>query len=82
MPVSPKELDVNFKKEIAAFEIEIDRYLRTLSMTKGDQTWLEAPSRMTLQHFKVIREDYLQAGWSSVEIHGDQRQGDTIQFKY
>lgn len=82
MAVSPQTLEVAFKLEVERFEKEIDKYLSSLSLSKGGTATVSTPSRMNTLHFNVLQQKYLNAGWSKVELLDDQRDGGYIRFKY
>ena len=85
MAVRPEELNQQVKDEAKAYEEIIDRIIRTskgINRNNGIHCIISlgASSNMNLSgmngaHFNFIRDSYLQAGWTSVEMKHDQREG-------
>jgi hypothetical protein len=82
MAISPRLLNDAFMSEVKLFEERIDAQLVQKPLLMG---WvnisIDLPHGLTDDHFKVLRPRYLNAGWSDVTKHSDQREGDWIVFK-
>ena len=87
MAVRPEELNEELREEAKKYEEFIDRIIRTKKgIYRSDGIHctisLSGLSGMNGTHFNFIRDSYLQAGWTSVEMKHDQREGSWLEFKY
>ncbi len=80
MAVSPNMLSSQFIDEVDHYEKLIDKILIKKTLSPGSSISLDVPTSMTHQHFKIIRERYMSAGWCNVIWHSDQRDGDYLSF--
>jgi len=82
MAISPKELFSEFLLEVDSYEKKIDTQLqkRKLSGISGASITMDPPGGINSDHFKILRERYLNAGWKDVKLKHDQREGSWIEF--
>jgi hypothetical protein len=81
MAIGPHQLNEAFNEEVKHFESRIDSQLAKKSIGFGGSASVDYPSGMTQQHFQILKERYLSAGWKSIEDHHDQRDGSCIIFR-
>lgn len=82
MAISPKYLESNFKDENKSFESYFDTELQSCTITKGKSLFFSIPNGYTFEHHILLANKYVEAGWESVTWESDQRDGDSIKFKY
>jgi len=82
MAIKPQELEATLAKECIDFEKIIDSMLIGQTITRGENISVTAPKGLQLKHFSLIKEIYIQAGWSDVRYNSDQHDGDYLNFKY
>lgn len=80
MAIGPKQLSENFMNEVSEFESRIDKVLATKKIAPNGMIMIDVPSLMTADHFKVLAERYIKAGWKDVKIQHDQREGSWMEF--
>jgi hypothetical protein len=81
MAISPKLLNDSFISEVELFEEMIDSQLAQKILPMGGSISVDLPHGLNNDHFKVLKPRYLNAGWSDVTKHSDQRDGDWLVFK-
>ena len=79
MAIGPNVLKASIKTEALKFEQEIDETLKTKKMY-GDLISIPAPTGMTSAHLDLIKEGYLNKGWTSVKWTSHQHGGTYIEF--
>ncbi len=82
MAISPKQLNEEFMHEVDVFESLLDEVLAKKTITKGGRIIMARPSGLTPDHFRILRNRYITAGWSDVKWESDQREGDWLSFIY
>ena len=80
MAISPNFLDVNFQEEIRGFEAYFDKKLSGMSAKKGESLNIDIPSGYSTRHHMVLKERYIDVGWTNVVLNSDQREGDWVTF--
>lgn len=74
MAIGPTQLDDNFKKEVEAFEMLIDRALMKKTLSPGGKVMIDTPKGLTGLHLVSLIEKYTKAGWKTIrQEYGDQR---------
>lgn len=81
MAVSPKQLNEEFQREVDAYESALDAKLSQKQLVTGGYLNIDIPRGMTTDHFKIIRQRYLDVGWRDVKWESDQREGQWLVFK-
>lgn len=83
MALSPKLLDEKFMSEVDFYEKEIDKKLATNSLIFKINAYvtLNIPSGMTINHFDILKQRYLNVGWKFVNWESDQREGEWLLFR-
>ena len=81
MAVSPKQLNEEFQREVDAYESALDAKLSQKQLVTGGYLNIDIPRGMTTDHFKIIRQRYLDVGWRDVKLESDQREGQWLVFK-
>lgn len=82
MEISPKHLEETFKADVDYYEELFDKSLCNRSITKGQSISLDVPTGFNLSHFAILKQRYINAGWSDVTYNSDQREGTWLTFKY
>ena len=82
MALGPKFLEKNLKEEAKNYEKIIDASLVKYSIVKGGTITVDVPMGMKSAHFALIKQAYLDAGWSEVELAFSQHDGEWLSFKY
>lgn len=82
MAISPKHLEEEFQNEVTIHEENIDNTLAVKKITKGQSININPPKSMNRQHFLILKQRYINAGWTDVSWNSDQREGDWLTFKY
>ncbi len=82
MAISPKQLNKQFMHEVDVFESLLDEVLAKKTITQGGRIIMARPSGLTNDHFHILRNRYLTAGWSDVKWESDQREGEWLSFVY
>lgn len=83
MAISPKILEEEYIKECKFYEKQIDEQLEKQVIKKGSIVRILAPNFMTEEHFSVIKNNYINAGWSSILWHQEQpKENNYITLKY
>jgi hypothetical protein len=80
MAISPNQLKDTFMEEVDYYETKIDAELARLKIGNNLSVSIDTMFGMTGQHFQVLRQRYIDAGWANVTWHSDQRQGDCMVF--
>lgn len=75
MAISPQALNETFKKEADKYEQLIDNVLQKKSLSTNGTVIIPAPDGMTLAHFEILRQRYLDVGWKNLKYDSyyDQR---------
>jgi hypothetical protein len=81
MAISPIKLIEKFQEDVDLYEKEIDSRLSKKSISKGQSIYIRIPSGLDHTHFYVLRDRYIKAGWSKVNLILDQRDGDYLKFE-
>ena len=80
MAIGPKQLNDSFLNEVSHYEERIDSSLANRRISPVGSTVVDVPRGMTYDHFKILKERYLKAGWSDVKWNSDQREGEWLSF--
>jgi hypothetical protein len=80
MAIGPKSLNKDFLAEVDFFENSIDSMLSKKSLSYGSYVNISIPMSMSGEHFMILRERYIEAGWEDVKWNIDQREGDWLTF--
>jgi hypothetical protein len=80
MAIGPKSLNKDFLAEVDFFENSIDSMLSKKSLSYGSYVNISIPISMSRDHFIILRERYIEAGWEDVKWNSDQREGDWLTF--
>jgi hypothetical protein len=81
MAISPNHLNENFMNEVDGFERRIDTILASKRIAPGGYVSVDCPTGMSHQHFAILKERYIKAGWFEVTMNSDQREGTWLTFK-
>lgn len=79
MAIGPGQLKANLSEEAYSFEPQIDALLKTEKMY-GLSITIIPPRGMTVAHYHVLKESYIDAGWGDLSWRDDQRDGTSITF--
>jgi len=79
MAIGPQLLKTSLKREAQKFEEKIDEVLRTRKLY-GNSVTVIAPEGMTSAHLDIIKQGYLNAGWTTVKWESNQHDGASITF--
>jgi hypothetical protein len=81
MAIGPSEISKTLLEEARHFEREIDKllYEKALSVSAVNMT-ITPPNKMNENHFNILRQFYLDAGWKKVEWNDTQIGGKFIIF--
>ena len=80
MAISPKMLNNAFNEEIDIFEVKIEDQLILKTLVLNGSISVDNPTGMSRDHFTVLRQRYIAAGWKDVKENHDQRQGSWLTF--
>jgi hypothetical protein len=81
MAISPKILSEKFMNEVDHYEQHFDRALMSYTGTLSKLISIDVPRGMYLEHFRVLKQRYINAGWEDVTYNDDQREGTWLVFK-
>lgn len=81
MAISPYQLNENFMQEVDDFEKRIDHVLAKQRIAPGGSTSVDVPTGMSSTHFNILKTRYIEAGWASVTLNSNQREGTWLTFK-
>lgn len=81
MAISPNQLNENFMFEVDGFEKRIDSSLASKRVSPGSSVSIDTPTGMSRDHFNILKERYIKAGWEDVTSNHDQREGSWLSFK-
>ncbi len=82
MAISPKHLEKSFQEDVTRLENKLDAVLSIQKITKGQSINLNTPQGYTTEHHALLRQRYIDAGWSDVTMESDQREGNWLKFTY
>jgi hypothetical protein len=83
MAIGPELFEQKFLEEVAHAEITLDRKLKDIiGRTHNDAIYLDVPSGLSFKVFKVLKEKYIEAGWDDVVWNSDQRDGESLTFRF
>ena len=83
MAIGPELFEQKFLEEVALAEGMIDRKLKeAIGRKYNDAIYLDVPPGLSVKAFKVLKEKYIDAGWADVTWNSDQRDGDSLTFRF
>ena len=83
MAISPTMLKENFTQEVDELEQYFDKKLSTVKLsTLQAYTCIDTPKDRSFHkdHFIILANRYISAGWKNVEYVSDQRDGEYLKF--
>lgn len=82
MAISPEMLNEKLKSEATIIEKKLDSLLSNSHFSSGGTSIsISIPSGMGQNHFRILKQRYIDAGWKDVYWRSDQREGDWLEFK-
>jgi hypothetical protein len=83
MAIGPEQFEQKFLEEVAHAEVTLDRKLKeAIGRKYNEAIYLDVPSGLSVKAFNVLKEKYIEAGWEDVVWHSDQRDGDSLSFRF
>jgi hypothetical protein len=82
MAISPNMLNEKLKNEASIIEKKLDHLLSNSHFSPGGSSIsISIPSGMTRNHFLILKQRYLDAGWKDLSWRSEQRDGEWLEFK-
>jgi hypothetical protein len=83
MAIGPEQFEQKFLEELALAEGALDRKLKeAIGRKYNDAIYIDVPSGLSVKAFKVLKEKYIEAGWEDVVWNSDQRDGESLTFRF
>jgi hypothetical protein len=83
MAIGPEQFEQKFLEEVAHAEVTLDRKLKdAIGRKYNDAIYIDVPSGLSAKAFKILKEKYIEAGWDDVVWNSDQRDGESLTFRF